>query len=776
MIKFSLAVQLSPNLAISLIRNFYVYSILHFILIQCLVCQVQSQPFSTLIPQPINILQSGASVEWMRNAWCGGLNNATFFQADFNLDNKADIIVWDKADHNIGIWLATQSVNQTFVYQYSTSFSYQYARLGFQQWIALLDINCDSIPDILSGTRDSYVSLFMGQQQNGRLVHRLANPAIKYTLQYPNEKPIYPELIVSGLDHNAWIDVDFDGDIDFVANDQSGNQLMLYRNKAQELYQRCDTLALLLENDCWGEFREVYDSTGNMNEYSVELGLSGCNQWNKTSHTGGTLTILDLNRDSLYDALISDSNIDYAIGLINRGTIQAAKFTTAINPLITQDSILVQTPYMPAFSTLDINQDRQLDMIVGPNQTDGSIDKTPLTVLEGLPMQANSPVFNFKTGDITQYFGNWIDLGSSLQPIVHDLNKDGLADILLIASQFDTAQLKAVPSVAVIWNRSKNATESQIYEYDNKTKWTKCLDKWTNSNAESRASLGDLNNDGELDIVVGAKKGKISVLMYGESNGIPEWRVTNDDIFASTSNRTNAAPALFDWDGDGDIDLLIGNGNGTLDFAINSGTKSTPRFTLHTQRVGNISLTDSTSLSNSSVVPVVIDNPCGQGRLLVISRNNGELMAYSFCDNLAQSFPLVGRSKADWQHSGMCFAPFQVKCSDSLAFLVGTKRGGVQTALFGVDSTLFKPCKSTSGIRNTLNVFPNPARDELTIQASQGPISVMDVLGRMMYSDLARNNDNNITLELNNWGAGIYIVILKPETGLTVEKKVIVIR
>ena len=133
-------------------------------------------------------------------------------------------------------------------------------------------------------------------------------------------------------------------------------------------------------------------------------------------------------------------------------------------------------------------------------------------------------------------------------------------------------------------------------------------------------TFADLDNDGDEDLTIGADNGNL----YYYRNDIGSWTYVAS-MYSGVSVAGYSAPDLADMDGDSDFDLTIGNSNGTLEYYRNDGTVSSPSW----QYVSNYySGLDVGSNSKPTLTDMDddgdLDLTCGNaGGTLNYYRNNG---------------------------------------------------------------------------------------------------------------------------------------------------------
>ena len=90
-------------------------------------------------------------------------------------------------------------------------------------------------------------------------------------------------------------------------------------------------------------------------------------------------------------------------------------------------------------------------------------------------------------------------------------------------------------------------------------------------------TFGDLDGDGDLDLLVGGFNGRFAFLRNTGSASAPVY-TREDDRWGGIDTGQYARGTLGDFDGDGDLDLVGGASSGRLRVYRNAGTAAEPRF------------------------------------------------------------------------------------------------------------------------------------------------------------------------------------------------------
>lgn len=102
------------------------------------------------------------------------------------------------------------------------------------------------------------------------------------------------------------------------------------------------------------------------------------------------------------------------------------------------------------------------------------------------------------------------------------------------------------------------------------------------SGTASAVHASDWDGDGDLDLIVGDISGNVFLV---RNEGTPKAFAFGKEVPLEVNgesirlNHGDAGPIAADWDGDGDLDLLVGDGEGSVSFFRNTGTRTVPVLT-----------------------------------------------------------------------------------------------------------------------------------------------------------------------------------------------------
>jgi hypothetical protein len=153
----------------------------------------------------------------------------------------------------------------------------------------------------------------------------------------------------------------------------------------------------------------------------------------------------------------------------------------------------------------------------------------------------------------TMLFGGVLDAGGASNPCFFDYDGDGDIDLFTGSQLGDIKYYENTGSVSgPAWEENSSSFSSlkhSIY---------------------SAVAIGDVNDDGYADAIVGDLSGK---LYYHENSSLGfqyQSEVLQDISFGGWSS-----PVLVDMDNDGDLDIVAGSENGNLHYIENQGTAQT---------------------------------------------------------------------------------------------------------------------------------------------------------------------------------------------------------
>jgi len=627
--------------------------------------------------------------------WIGGLDNPRFQNIDLNQDGFQDLIVLDAQDNKLLTFLHSGIPNSTqfiFAPQYIPFFPSE-----LQRWILLVDYNHDNEPDIFTTNQYSHLKVYKNlRKQTGNLEFQLV-----YNPLYAEISPgTFAPLSISDIP--SIVDVDYDGDVDLLAWGPSGNRVELYRNFANTL----DTLDLRIRSFCWGQFTDIADTI-----FRVQL-HQPCNYDEKTQHIGGVILALSLNGDTLIDALITDYGTDNVVAVLNGGTRNIAHMVSQDTFFPSYD-VPVNLSFYPAIFSVDVNADGIKDLLFSPNGYD-----IPSSGLYFQNHSDAAWLYLNQSNDLSPYFHlhqknffyeSFIDGGSNSIPVLFDEDLDGDLDFLLLANQH-THVVNGIYNSQKHWRFYENIGSNAFPVFSLKTTNYHHFNDLTLLDTLSNLSLAtaDIDNDGDTDFFIGHKQGKIIFFENQFSDSANYVLKTN--FYASVQVQANSAPHFADIDQDNDLDLIVGSSDGTLSFYENIGTNSQAQWASPVTFWGNIQVTDEFNPILGNAKPFWFDYDKNGTPNLLIGNSSGFVKVYEYLGN--HQFQFLGDLFGE--RLSMQVVPFVVQFpnQDSICFFIGCSKGGVY--LFKQDSGFVKR-SSFSEDYKYYHVFPNPFHDKLQI-------------------------------------------------------------
>ncbi|HHG86003.1 MAG TPA: T9SS type A sorting domain-containing protein [Bacteroidetes bacterium] len=693
-------------------------------------------------------------------AWAGGLNSPQFGAIDLNQDGKDDLVIFDRMGHALLPFLnggTTNVIDYTFAPQYIDAFP-----ADLSHWMLLADFDADGYPDIftnLPGSSNLRVFRNTTPDNSGNLGFSLYADTI-FT-EYPPYQPLY----MAKSDLPAIIDVDEDGDLDILTFHLAGREVEWHRNVSMEIYNDLLHLEFFVQSHCFGHFQEDQVSC------SVNLEIPPCSPGERQImpfqtteqaglHSGSTLLALDLNADTLKDLIIADVDCANVLALRNAGTLELAHYDFVEDNYPSND-VPVNIPVFPATFFMDLDNDGIKDLIAAPNKL-GDVEDVRGVSWHKNVGHNNLPDFRFqKYGLLSE---GMIETGTASVPVFFDYNADGLQDLLIgNLGRFDS-MADYVSRLALYENTGTGQLPAFTLITKDYLGFSSHVDVVAND--WFVPAIADLDGDGDPDMLIGGFNGTLYYFRNDASTGGTANFTYVMPQYAGIDVGLYSAPELFDLDGDGDFDLLIGNHQGYIQYFENTGSAQIPNFIKVTDSLGRVKVNDFTDqdFTNGYAKPRMIDvDRDGQFELLVGSLE-GEVQVY---DQVSATPGAIFTRKVNLagKDFGRYAAVAAAKLDSSrLTYVIGIERGGL---LLLRDSGILDAPESANSSAGEIIVFPNPGSKQIQIQLKHVPgkqnylLQLWNVSGQLLLEDEFQGE--NRTLEVGNFVNGIYFLIIKSD-------------
>ena len=728
----------------------------------------QQQMFQRL-SAPVS--QNGVELEY---PFAGGLNNPQFSAPDLNNDGILDLVLFDRAGDVLLTFLNRNIAGQTS-YTFAPEYACFFPKL--LDYALLRDYNKD-------GAYDIFCSSLQAQDNSQEMqVYRgyFDDNVLKFTpvlfhypnspngqvydpryIWYPSFQPgFWSNLSIAKSDVPAVDDIDGDGDLDIVTFAAGATtHLSFFRNQAVEMGFSLDSLQFRLVDDCWGRF--------------FENGLEACAATLSSSpdccapcfwpgepvddraerHPGATVLTYDQDGDGDKDVVLGNISFECLGGFTNGGNAEQA-WMTALDTFFPSYNTSVMLANFPAAFHLDLNNDGKKDLVVSPNNATVGEDRKCVWYYPNNATSGN----HFELSTKTLFVDEMVDVGSASHPVIVDVDGNGLLDLVVGNSGFytpNTPNGNSSNASLYLFLNTGTPTQPRFNLVDND--WLD-LSEYAQNNSDFAPAFGDLDSDGDLDLLVGNAGGW---LFYYRNTAGPNNPMTFQQDFnpmwVDMDVATSSTPAIVDLDGDGLQDVIYGEYQGNINFFKNIGTAFEPLFGNQPviSKIGGID-TDITPGSEGYSAPVFVQTPDGLN--LITGSITGELEAYSNVTATEAPYtPIsltwgnidVGRRSspavADLDNDGV------------LELVVGNQRGGLEfykTVL--VDCVV--PVKTEEPAALVLSVSPNPARDWVRVQLPTDASArwrAYNTLGQLAGEGEAAGG--NLNFSVRHWEPGVYFL------------------
>jgi len=272
----------------------------------------------------------------------------------------------------------------------------------------------------------------------------------------------------------------------------------------------------------------------------------------------------------------------------------------------------------------DLDGDGLIDLIQG--QGDG-------TILVYEQTAANSATFGttgtlLKNNDTNKTL---LDVGNFAKPTIADLDGNGLLELLVgedTGNVLRYEQVAATGASALVFNKTN------LFTNPFNTSTSTATSGAPNGGSYPRPTVADLDNNGLLDVLVGSNDGTLRRYEQTAANAVT---FTNqgqmkDNLGAVIDAGDVDKPLLTDYDGDGYLDMLLGNKAGSIVLYTQS-TANSVAF----KRIGNLTTNGTTAIAMSGYAAPSITDIDGNGLLdLFVGNASGTIFRFEQAQSATQ--------------------------------------------------------------------------------------------------------------------------------------------
>lgn len=660
-----------------------------------------SQPFH----RELNLIPVSDGSGLIKNNFSGGHNNLEYQFVDIDNDEDLDIFFLD-SDKTFGLF---ENIGNKFNPEYKYLIN-KPNNLFFSNWFYFVDIDNDNDFDYFTGNNDQ-----ISYYQNNGSINSPSFILVQDTVWDDTGQPIYSEFGSNAL----FADIDNDDDLDFFSGNSAGTV---------KFYENIGTQTNFNFKFITNEWQNLY-IVGTLAENSL--------------HGASSLDFIDINDDDDLDLFWGDffSNSLYFIENQGNSISPDMQRISDVYP-INSDSVNTSGFNMPRFT--DIDSDGDYDLFV-------SVLYDP-TVPQSLMFYENtgnaqSANHILRTND----FLKTLDVGNNSSPVFVDIDNDGDLDLFIGSFNNPNGSIHFLENTGTVSNPSFYYSDSQYFNIM--------------SDLVVTPAFGDLDNDGDYDLLAGKLNGTIDFYL---NNGTPVSANFQNSILLRNNNNdsidvgSSSSPFLMDVDGDSDLDLAIGGFNGKLSFYENTGNPASYEFTSNPAYFGTLDIGDNST-------PFFIDYNEDDVLDLFSGSRNGEMFYFrNDGNNISPIWSLITNQFIHDNFGGNTFPCFFDIDNDTDSDLfLGNVKGGLYFYLNSMITSVAE-WELTPVDNYSIATFPNPFNPSTRIKYSIPDngfvnLSVYNLLGEkiaQLVNEIKTAGEYESEFDGSGLASGVYIAKL----------------